>query len=135
MSTSFYGARTLNCSVAVLVATAVPPVGRQKILFDALFDMIKGSFGVPAVDVAPVSLTADAMVPSMMPCLSCMFVIVVAFILLCRFCFAFSHGFLLFLIRHICWCRHYFPFVCLWLLDRVNLTVGFVGGSFSSAST
>jgi len=30
---------------------------------------LKGSWGAPVVEVAPVSLTADAMDPFMMPCL------------------------------------------------------------------
>ena len=52
-----------------LVAVAVPPVGRMKTLDDRMVVSLKGSWGAPLVEVAPVLLTADAMVPFMRPCL------------------------------------------------------------------
>ena len=49
---------------------AVPPVGRMKTLDERVVVSLKGSCGAPAVEVAPVSLTADAMVRFMIPHLS-----------------------------------------------------------------
>ena len=68
MLTMLAGARILCRSLASLVALAVPPVGRMNTL-EEMLDSLKGSWGAPAVEVAPVSLTADAMDPFMMPCL------------------------------------------------------------------
>ena len=53
-----------------MVAMAVPPVGRMNTLDERVVVSSKGSCGAPAVEVAPVSLTADAMVPFMIPRLS-----------------------------------------------------------------
>ena len=69
MSTMLAGALMLRRSFESLVAVAVPPVGRIKTLVDRVVVSSKGSWGVPAVEVAPVSLTADAMDPFMIPCL------------------------------------------------------------------
>ena len=76
----------------MLVAVAVPPIGRRNTLLDFLFDDSNGSFGVPAVEVAPVSLTAEAMVPSMIPFIIWFLVIAMPLFLLFLFWFAFSHG-------------------------------------------
>ena len=59
-------------------AGAMLPVGRTNVLVDFVCPGWNGSCGAPAVDVAPVSLTADGMVPLKMPCLSCAGVIGVA---------------------------------------------------------
>ena len=69
MSTMLVGAHTLCRSFASLVALAVPPVGRMNTLEEMVVVSSKGSWGAPAVEVAPVSLTVDAMDPFMMPCL------------------------------------------------------------------
>ena len=53
-----------------MVAVTVPPVGRMNTLDERVVVSSKGSCGAPAVEVAPVSLTADGMDPSMMPRLS-----------------------------------------------------------------
>ena len=47
----------------------VAPVGSMKILVDLVSECRNGSWMVPAVEVAPVSLIAEGMVPSMIPCL------------------------------------------------------------------
>ena len=70
MSTMLAGARTLCRSFARLVAVTVPPVGRMNTLDERVVVSSKGSCGAPAVEVAPVSLTADGMDPSMIPRLS-----------------------------------------------------------------
>jgi hypothetical protein len=44
-------------------------VGRRKTLDEMVVVSLKGSWGAPAVEVAPVSLMAEAMDPFMMPCL------------------------------------------------------------------
>jgi hypothetical protein len=41
----------------------------MKTLDDRMVVSLKGSWGAPLVEVAPVLLTADAMVPFMRPCL------------------------------------------------------------------
>ena len=48
----------------------VPPVGRMNTLDERVALSSKGSCVAPAVEVAPVLLTADAMVPFMIPRLS-----------------------------------------------------------------
>ena len=53
-----------------MVAVAVLPVGRRNNLDERVVVSSKGSCGAPAVEVAPVSLTADAMVRFMIPHLS-----------------------------------------------------------------
>jgi len=52
------------------VACAVPPVGNRKTLVDGTVVVWKGSWRVPAVDVAPVSLIAEGIVPLAMPSLT-----------------------------------------------------------------
>ncbi len=70
-STIFAGSRTFKCSFAILDAAVVPPVGRWKILLDFMLVSLKGSFSLPAVEVAPVSLTPDGMLPSSIPFFIC----------------------------------------------------------------
>ena len=53
-----------------MVAVTVPPVGRMNTLDERVVVSSKGSCGAPAVEVAPVSLTADGMDPFMIPRLS-----------------------------------------------------------------
>ena len=67
MFTLLAGARTFNCNVATFDAVAVPPVGRLKTLDENSSVGLKGSLMAPAVEVAPVSPTADGMVPSRIP--------------------------------------------------------------------
>ena len=69
MSTVLVGARTLRRSCAWVVAMVVAPVGSMKILVDRVSECRNGSWRVPAVEVVPVSLTAEGMVPLMIPCL------------------------------------------------------------------
>ena len=65
------------------------PLGSWNTFVDGIPVRLKGSPGLPAVEVAPVSLMADGMVPSSTPRLSCDGVSPWARLL--RFCFAFSH--------------------------------------------
>ena len=70
MLTMFIGVLTLRRRLESLVAVAMPPMGRMKTLVERVVMSSKGSWGAPTVEVAPVSLTADAMVLFMMPCLN-----------------------------------------------------------------
>ena len=74
ISTSLAGWRKQWCRFALHEACAVPPVGRWKTLFEGWSERIKGSWGRPAVDVAPVSLIPDGMVPSSTMALTSAFV-------------------------------------------------------------
>ena len=58
-------------SVVAVEACAMLPVGSMNALVDLVCAGWNGSCRAPAVDVAPVSLTTDAMVPLKMPHLSC----------------------------------------------------------------
>ena len=69
MLTMLAGAHMLRRSFTSLVAVAMPPVGRMKTLDDRLVVSSKGLCGAPVLKVALVSLTANAMVPFMRPCL------------------------------------------------------------------
>ena len=64
ISTEFAGSRKLWCSFAVSDACAVPPVGRWKTFVEGVVDIIKGSYGRSTVEVAPLSLPPEGMVPS-----------------------------------------------------------------------
>ena len=66
-STTLAGALTGSRSSAWWVEVVVPPVGRRKVLVDFVLLVANGSPGFPAVEVVPVSLTPDAMVPLVMP--------------------------------------------------------------------
>jgi len=59
----------LRRSFAWVVVVVVAPVGSMNVLEDLKFECMNGSWRVPVVDVAPVSLTADGMEPLMIPCL------------------------------------------------------------------
>jgi len=65
--TTLAGALTGSRSSAWWVEVVVPPVGGRKVLVDLVLLDANGSPGFPAVEVAPVSLTPDAMVPLIMP--------------------------------------------------------------------
>lgn len=69
MSTVLAGGRTLRRSCAWIVAAVVVPVGNIKILVERVLEWVNGSWRVPAVEVAPVSLTADGMEPLLIPSL------------------------------------------------------------------
>ena len=69
MSTLLVGGRTLRRRCAWVVAVVVFPVGNMNVLVDWTFEFMNGSWRVPAVEVVPVSLTAEGMVPLMIPCL------------------------------------------------------------------
>ena len=47
----------------------MPPVGRMNTLEEMVVVSSKGSWGAPAVEVAPVLFTVDAIDPFMIPCL------------------------------------------------------------------
>ena len=59
------------CSIfATLVACYFIPFGRWKVLFELLLVMMKGSPCSPELDVGPVSLIADGIVPFWTPILT-----------------------------------------------------------------
>ena len=60
-------------SLTTVVAGGVPPVGSPNTFVDISLVAMNGSVGFPAVDLAPVSLIADGMVPSIMPYISSAF--------------------------------------------------------------
>ena len=63
MSTSVAGSINSCINLAFTLALAVPPVGRWKTLSEGWFDNLNGFPPLPAVEVAPVSLIADGIVP------------------------------------------------------------------------
>ena len=65
--TSDAGARRLNGYMAILDAASACPPGRMKTLFDATPVRLHGSFSVPTLDVQPLSITVDGIVPFMIP--------------------------------------------------------------------
>lgn len=67
ISTTLAGDLTGSRSLAWWVDDVVPPVGRQKVLFVWVFIVSNGSLDFPTVDVVPVSLTPDAIVPLLIP--------------------------------------------------------------------
>ena len=69
MSTVLAGVRTLRRRCALVVAVVVVPVGNMNVLVECAFEWMNGSCSVPAVEVAPVSLTADGMEPLVTPSL------------------------------------------------------------------
>ena len=69
MSTVLAGVRTLRRRCAWVVAVVVVPVGNMNVLVERAFEWMNGSCRVPAVEVAPVSLTADGMEPLLIPSL------------------------------------------------------------------
>ena len=98
---------------------------------------LNGSFGFPAVDVAPVSLQADAIVPSMMPVLIWAFVMPSVCFGGCGMRVIF-HGRCWRMMRCSSFRRHAGPSVGRCVVGRVNviflLGVVFLGGCWSSAS-
>ena len=84
MSTWLVGACTSSKSCERCVACAVLPVGNRKILLEGSLVVWKGSWRVPAVDVAPVSLIAEGMEPLAIPSLTyCLVMVRVACGVLC----------------------------------------------------
>ena len=73
MSTLFAGALMLRFSLTTVVAGAVPPVGSPNTFVEISLVDANGSVGFPAVEMVPVSLIADRMVPSVIPCISSAF--------------------------------------------------------------
>ena len=71
--TLFAGALMLIWSLAIVVAGAVPPVGSPNNFVEISLVATNGFVGFPDVELAPVSLIADEMVPSSMPCISLAF--------------------------------------------------------------
>ena len=51
------------------MAVVVAPMGSMNVLVDWMSECMNRAWRVPAVDVAPVSLTSDGMEPLMIPCL------------------------------------------------------------------
>ena len=60
------GARTFVASSPISLASSVP-LSRRKTLFDRQPVFANGSVGVPTMDVAPLSTTADGIDPSSTP--------------------------------------------------------------------
>ena len=73
MSTLFAAVMMSRWSFATVVAGAVPPVGSPNTFVDISLVATNGFVGFPDVELAPVSLIADEMVPSSMPCISLAF--------------------------------------------------------------
>jgi hypothetical protein len=70
MCTSRAGARTFVASSPISLASSVAPLGSRKTLFDRRPVFANGSVGVPTLDVAPLSTTADGIDPLSTPCRS-----------------------------------------------------------------
>ena len=70
MWTSRAGACTLVASSPISLASSVAPLGRRKTLFDCQPVFANGWVGMPMLDVAPLSTTADGIDPSSTPVLS-----------------------------------------------------------------
>ncbi len=69
MSTVLAGGRALRRRCACIVAVVLVPVGNMNVLVERALEWMNGSCREPAVEVAPVSLTADGMEPLLMPSL------------------------------------------------------------------
>ena len=67
MCTSDAGARSLKGYVAISDAVSTCPPGRMKTLFDATPVCLHGSFDALTLDVQPLSITVDGMVPFIIP--------------------------------------------------------------------
>ena len=67
MCTSRAGARTFVVSLPISLASSVAPFGSWKTLFDCHPVFANGSVGVPTLDVAPLSTTADGIDPLSTP--------------------------------------------------------------------
>jgi hypothetical protein len=67
MCTSRAGARTFVASSPISLASSVAPLGSRKTLFDRRPVFANGSVGVPTLDVAPLSTTADGIDPLSTP--------------------------------------------------------------------
>ena len=65
--TSEAGARRVNGYVAIFDAASACPPGRMNTLFDATPVRFHGSSSVPTLDVQPLSITVDGIVPFMIP--------------------------------------------------------------------
>lgn len=70
MSAWLVGVHTSSKSWDRCVTCAVPPVGSIKTSLDGVLVVRKGSWRVPAIDIAPVSLIAEGMKPLVMLCLT-----------------------------------------------------------------
>ena len=125
MSTLFAGALMLRWIFATVVAGAVPPFGSPNTFVEISLVDTNGSVGFPAVEMTPVSLIADGMVPSIMPCISSSFERPFSR-RLCFWC-EFTHGRRLALILVASLWRHFFSSVYQCAVGRLKVTVfGFV---------
>ena len=120
MYTLFAGALMLRWSLTTVVAGAVPPVGSPNTFVEISLVAKNGYVGFPAVELAPVSLIADGMVPSITPC------IIFAFerpfyCLLCFWC-AFYQRWRLYLILIASSQRHVLPSVYRCVIGRLKVT-------------
>ena len=121
MSTLLTGAHTFNCSVSTFVAAIVPPVGRLQTLLENLSIGSKGSSMAPTVEVVPVLLTVDGMVPSFIPFVILSGVHPPRVRSLCLYLeFSYVLRLLLILIHSVCLQFH--PFVSRWQDGSLNLT-------------
>jgi hypothetical protein len=64
------GACTLVASSPILLAASVAPLGRRKIFLEVLPNAVKGSVGVPTLEVAPLLTMAEGIVRLRTPRLS-----------------------------------------------------------------
>ncbi len=89
MWSSFAGALRLNGYSAISVAGMTLPLGRMKCLSDGQPEQGQGLVVVPTPEVAPLSATVVAMVPSRMPCCSSSLLMPMMYCCLvqCRFIF------------------------------------------------
>ena len=125
MYTLFAGSLMLRWSLDTVVAGVVLPVGSPNNLVDISLVARNRSVGFPALDMAPVSLIADGMIPYIIPCISSAF----ESSLSRRLCFwcAFYQGRRLVLILVALLWRHVLPSVYQCAVGRLKVTVfGFV---------
>ena len=104
-----------------MVSGEVPPVGSRNTFVDISLVATNLSVGFPAVELALVSLIADGMVTSIMPCIRLAFERPFSR-LLCFWC-AFYQGWRLSLILVASLWRHVLPSVYLCVVGRLKFTV------------
>jgi hypothetical protein len=83
----FDGALTSNGYSAISVAGMTSPLGRMNCLLDGWPEQGQGSAVVPTPEVAPLSATVVAMVPSRIPCCSSLLLTPMMYCRLVRRCF------------------------------------------------
>ena len=104
-----------------MVAGAVPPVGIPNTFVEISLVATNGSVGFLPVNLAPVSLIADGMLPSIMPCITLAFERPFSR-LLCFWC-TFPYDWRLSLILVASLRRHVLPSVYRCVVGRLKITV------------